>query len=188
MFNGDGSCAIVYNGEVYNHTDCREELIASGHKFQNRSDTETILHLYEVYGRDCVDHLRGMFAFAIWDKSKKELFIARDRLGVKPLYYVHDGEGNLFFASEIKALLEAAPKLLKPSARLVVISFHSLEDRLAKDALREGARQGIFEVLTRKPVTASEEETDRNPRARSAKLRAAERTEKQLAMEFSTGS
>jgi 16S rRNA (cytosine1402-N4)-methyltransferase len=77
---------------------------------------------------------------------------------------------------EIKALLEAAPELLKPSARLVVISFHSLEDRIAKDSLREGARQGIWEIVTKKPVTAGEEETDRNPRARSAKLRAAERT------------
>jgi 16S rRNA (cytosine1402-N4)-methyltransferase len=77
---------------------------------------------------------------------------------------------------EIQALLQVAPRLLKPGGRLVVISFHSLEDRLAKDALREGARQGVFEVLTRKPVTASEEETDRNPRSRSAKLRAAERT------------
>ena len=81
---------------------------------------------------------------------------------------------------EIQALLQAAPGLLKPGGRLVVISFHSLEDRLAKDALREGGRQGIFEVLTRKPVTASEEETDRNPRSRSAKLRAAERTDKRL--------
>jgi 16S rRNA (cytosine1402-N4)-methyltransferase len=77
---------------------------------------------------------------------------------------------------EIQALLNAAAKLLKPGGRLVVISFQSLEDRLAKDALREGARQGLFEILTRKPVTASEEETDRNPRARSAKLRAAQRT------------
>jgi 16S rRNA (cytosine1402-N4)-methyltransferase len=76
---------------------------------------------------------------------------------------------------EIRALLEAAPKLLKPSARLVVISFHSLEDRIAKDSLREGARQGIWEILTKKPVTASEEEIERNPRSRSAKLRAAER-------------
>jgi 16S rRNA (cytosine1402-N4)-methyltransferase len=80
--------------------------------------------------------------------------------------------------NEIEALLQQAPGLLRPGGRLVVISFHSLEDRLAKDALREGARQGVFEVLTRKPVTAGEEETDRNPRARSAKLRAAERTEK----------
>jgi 16S rRNA (cytosine1402-N4)-methyltransferase len=76
---------------------------------------------------------------------------------------------------EIKALFEAAPKLLKPSARLVVISFHSLEDRIAKDNLREGAQKGIWEILTRKPVTASEEELERNPRSRSAKLRAAER-------------
>jgi 16S rRNA (cytosine1402-N4)-methyltransferase len=77
---------------------------------------------------------------------------------------------------EIRELLEAAPRLLKPSARLVVISFHSLEDRIAKDSLREGARQGIWEILTRKPVTAGEEEIERNPRSRSAKLRAAERT------------
>lgn len=77
---------------------------------------------------------------------------------------------------EIRDLLEAAPRLLKPSARLVVISFHSLEDRIAKDSLREGAHKGIWEILTRKPVTAGEEETERNPRSRSAKLRAAERT------------
>jgi len=76
---------------------------------------------------------------------------------------------------EIKALLEAAPRLLKPSGRLAVISFHSLEDRIVKDSLREGAHQGAWEILTRKPVTAGEEETDRNPRSRSAKLRAAER-------------
>jgi 16S rRNA (cytosine1402-N4)-methyltransferase len=76
---------------------------------------------------------------------------------------------------QIEALMKSAPALLKPGGRLVVISFHSLEDRIAKDALREGARQGIYEVLTRKPVTAGPEETDRNPRARSAKLRAAER-------------
>jgi 16S rRNA (cytosine1402-N4)-methyltransferase len=77
---------------------------------------------------------------------------------------------------EINALLKAASGLLKPGGRLVVISFHSLEDRLAKDALREGAQQGVYEVLTRKPVTAEGDETDRNPRARSAKLRAAERS------------
>ncbi|HEV2274945.1 MAG TPA: 16S rRNA (cytosine(1402)-N(4))-methyltransferase RsmH [Acidobacteriaceae bacterium] len=81
---------------------------------------------------------------------------------------------------EIEALLAASVRLLKPGGRLVVISFHSLEDRLAKDALRDGARQGVFEVLTRKPVTASEEEMDRNPRSRSSKLRAAERTTKEI--------
>jgi 16S rRNA (cytosine1402-N4)-methyltransferase len=82
--------------------------------------------------------------------------------------------------SEIDALLRAAPELLKPGGRLVAISFHSLEDRRVKDALREGARQGLYEVLTRKPLTAEAEETDRNPRARSAKLRAAERTEAEI--------
>jgi 16S rRNA (cytosine1402-N4)-methyltransferase len=76
---------------------------------------------------------------------------------------------------EIKALMEAAPKLLKPSGRLVVISFHSLEDRIAKDSLREGAQKGIWEILTKKPVVADEEEIDRNPRSRSAKLRTAEK-------------
>ena len=124
MYNGDRSIAIVYNGEVYNHADHREELIASGYEFQNRSDTETILHLYEKYGRDCVEHLRGMFAFAIWDKAKRELFIARDRLGVKPLYYVHDSDGNLFFGSEIKALIEAGA--VKPE-----INFNALPDQFA---------------------------------------------------------
>ena len=76
---------------------------------------------------------------------------------------------------ELRALLEAAPRILKPGGRIVVISFHSLEDRIVKDAFREGVKQGVFRVLTKKPVTASEEESDRNPRARSAKLRAAER-------------
>jgi len=124
MFNAGRTCVIVYNGEVYNHADHREELIASGYQFQNRSDTETILHLYEKYGRDCVEHLRGMFAFAIWDSSKQELFLARDRFGVKPLYYVHDGEGNLFFASEIKSLLAAGAIKLE-------INFDVLPDQFA---------------------------------------------------------
>ena len=124
MFNADRSCSIVYNGEVYNHADHRDDLIGRGYKFQNRSDTETILHLYEAHGRDCVNYLRGMFAFAIWDERKQELFIARDRFGVKPLYYVHDSDGNLFFASEIKALLEAGA--VKPE-----INFNALPDQFA---------------------------------------------------------
>ena len=124
MFNGDRSCVIVYNGEVYNHADYRADLETRGYKFQYRSDTETILHLYAEYGRDCVEYLRGMFAFAIWDKNKRELFIARDRFGVKPLYYVHDSEGNLFFASEIKALLEVGA--VKPE-----INFNALPDQFA---------------------------------------------------------
>ena len=86
---------------------------------------------------------------------------------------------------EIRSLMEAAPELLKPSARLAVISFHSLEDRIVKDSLREGARQGIWEILTRKPVTAGEEELERNPRSRSAKLRAAERQSSVISKQFS---
>ena len=95
---------IVYNGEIYNHAALRPELEAKGHRYQTRSDTETIVHLYEEYGRDCVKHLRGMFAFAIWDRRKRLLFAARDRLGIKPLYYRWDGN-TFLFGSEIKAIL-----------------------------------------------------------------------------------
>jgi asparagine synthase (glutamine-hydrolysing) len=95
---------LVYNGEVYNQSELRARLEANGHRFQSKSDTETIVHLYEEYGEACVLHLRGMFAFALWDSNKRELFLARDRLGIKPLYYFHSKEAFLF-ASEIKALL-----------------------------------------------------------------------------------
>jgi asparagine synthase (glutamine-hydrolysing) len=102
--NEDGSIWIVFNGEIYNHRVLREQLITRGHSYRTQSDTETIVHLYEEYGKDCVHHLRGMFAFAIWDSRRKTLFIARDRLGIKPLYYRLTGE-NFIFGSEIKALL-----------------------------------------------------------------------------------
>ena len=79
---------IVFNGEIYNHAGiARPDLESSGHHYRTRSDTETIVHLYEEYGRDCVKHLRGMFAFAIWDRRNRVLFAARDRLGIKPFYY-----------------------------------------------------------------------------------------------------
>jgi len=102
--NEDENLWIVYNGELYNHQDLRKELEGRGHRYRSKSDTETIVHLFEEYGRDCVKYLRGMFAFAIWDRRKRELFIARDRLGIKPLYYWHDGQA-LLFGSEIKAIL-----------------------------------------------------------------------------------
>lgn len=102
--NEDKSIWIVFNGEIYNHATLREGLIARGHRFRTQSDTETIVHLYEEYGNDCVQHLRGMFAFAIWDANRKSLFIARDRLGIKPLYY-RVSSREFIFGSEIKALL-----------------------------------------------------------------------------------
>jgi asparagine synthase (glutamine-hydrolysing) len=124
MTNEDGRLHIVYNGEVYNHADFRAPLEARGHTYSTHADTETILHLYEEYGAGCVEHLRGMFAFAIWDEHRRELFIARDRLGVKPLYYVHTQDGSLYFASEIKALLEAG-------AVAPEINYRALPDYLA---------------------------------------------------------
>ena len=127
MTNEDGSLHITYNGEIYNHADFRPMLESRGHVYRTHCDTETILHLYEEYGPDCVDHLRGMFAFAIWDQRKRQLFIARDRLGVKPLYYTHTADGSLYFGSEIKTLLEAGA--VKPE-----INFAALSDYLANHA------------------------------------------------------
>jgi asparagine synthase (glutamine-hydrolysing) len=124
MTNEDKSLHITYNGEIYNHSDFRESLEANGHVYQTHCDTETILHLYEEHGADCVHHLRGMFAFAIWDARKQELFIARDRLGVKPLYYVETPDGSLYFASEIKSLLAA-------DAVQAEINYLALSDYLA---------------------------------------------------------
>jgi len=102
--NEDGTLWIVFNGEIYNHIALREQLIARGHRYRTRSDTETIVHLYEEYGRQCVDHLRGMFGFAIWDTGQRRLFVARDRVGIKPFYYRLTPECFLF-GSEIKAIL-----------------------------------------------------------------------------------
>jgi asparagine synthase (glutamine-hydrolysing) len=102
--NETGTLWIVFNGEIYNHSDLRKDLEARGHRYRTNSDTETIVHLYEEYGRDCVLHLRGMFAFAIWDREKRSLFVARDRLGIKPLYYRLTAESFLF-GSEIKVIL-----------------------------------------------------------------------------------
>ncbi|MBK7575385.1 MAG: asparagine synthase (glutamine-hydrolyzing) [Elusimicrobia bacterium] len=103
VFNEDGSVAIVFNGEIYNFQDLRRELEAKGHRFATRSDTETIVHLYEEEGVGCVRRLRGMFAFALWDARKSRLFLARDRFGKKPLFYTAK-DGGLVWASELQAL------------------------------------------------------------------------------------
>ena len=113
MSNEDGTIWIVYNGEIYNFPELREYLIRRGHTFRSKSDTETIIHLYEEYGVECLKYLRGMFAFAIWDERDKSLFLARDRVGKKPLYYRHS-EDTFIFASEIKAILQDESFLSRP--------------------------------------------------------------------------
>lgn len=105
IHNEDGSIQIVFNGEIYNYLELRQELEGLGHLFSTLSDTETIVHGYEVWGEDVLSHLRGMFAFALWDSNKKKLFLARDRFGKKPLYYAQVGS-IFFFASELKAILQ----------------------------------------------------------------------------------
>ncbi|MBI1796932.1 MAG: asparagine synthase (glutamine-hydrolyzing) [Candidatus Eisenbacteria bacterium] len=103
LANEDGTVWIAYNGEIYNHADLRAELEARGHRYRTKSDTETIVHAYEEWGAECVTRLRGMFAFAIWDRPRRRLFVARDRLGIKPLYLARAGRAFVC-ASEIKAL------------------------------------------------------------------------------------
>jgi asparagine synthase (glutamine-hydrolysing) len=142
MTNEDSTLHIIFNGEIYNHADFRSQLEARGHRYRTHCDTETILHLYEEHGVKAVEHLRGMFAFAIWDQKRRELFIARDRLGIKPLYYAHTGDGSLYFASEIKALLEA--RAVSPE-----LNFQKLPDYLANHATsgEETLFRGIRRLL-----------------------------------------
>lgn len=105
IHNENHNLWIVFNGEIYNYKELRSDLIKKGHSLYTKTDTEVILHLYEEYGNDCVNYLRGMFAFAIWDSDKKRLFLARDRVGIKPLYYSFNN-GRFLFASELKAILK----------------------------------------------------------------------------------
>lgn len=106
LANEDSTVWIVFNGEIFNYQELQENLIKQGHVFKTKSDTETIVHLYEQYGTECLQYLRGMFGFAIWDSRKKQLFCARDRFGIKPFYYYTDNE-KFVFGSEIKAILKA---------------------------------------------------------------------------------
>jgi asparagine synthase (glutamine-hydrolysing) len=106
MSNEDGEVWVVFNGEIYNHVEIRDRLVAGGHRYSTRSDTETIVHLYEEEGDRSVERLHGMFAFALWDRTRRRLLLARDRLGIKPLYYALTSR-ELLFASEIKAIVAA---------------------------------------------------------------------------------
>ena len=104
LFNEDHSVVVVFNGEIYNFVDLMPELQALGHTFRTHCDTEVIVHAWEEWGENCVERFRGMFAFALWDRSRQKLFLARDRLGVKPLFYSLQSDGKFIFASELKAL------------------------------------------------------------------------------------
>ena len=117
LFNEDRSIVLVANGEIYNHVELRAQLRSQGHQFKTGSDCEVIVHLYEQYGLDCVKHLRGMFAFALWDSRQRRLMLARDRMGEKPLYLYREG-GVLYFASELKAIMAGGgiPLVLDPMA------------------------------------------------------------------------
>ena len=115
--NEDGSIVIIFNGEFYNYLEERTLLEQRGHKFTTHSDTEVIVHLYEEFGISCIERLRGMFAFALFDSNKKELYVVRDRVGIKPLFYYH-ADGVFLFGSELKSLLchESVPRRLNLAA------------------------------------------------------------------------
>ena len=125
--NEDGSVWVVYNGEIYNHLDLRTHLKSNGHRFRSRSDTEVLVHLYEERGEAFLDDLNGMFALALWDRRRGRLVLARDRLGIKPLYYCWDGR-RLRFASEIKGILadEEMPRAVDPRALLDYLTFQNI--------------------------------------------------------------
>lgn len=124
IWNEDKSCCIVYNGELYNFLDLRPQLQAMGHVFRTQSDTEVILHAYEEWGTKCLRRFNGMFAFAIWDEREQRLFLARDRIGEKPLYYYQDGK-RLIFGSEIKAILTdpSVPRRVNPRGLSNFLAF-----------------------------------------------------------------
>ncbi len=106
IYNSERTKLIVFNGEIYNYRELKKDLESRGYTFKTNSDTETIIHAYEEFGEDCVLHLRGMFAFAIWDAAEQSLFLARDRVGKKPLFYTLTPDGEFVFGSEMKVLLE----------------------------------------------------------------------------------
>ena len=128
MCNEDATCWLVFNGEIYNYLELGEELRGLGHSFRTRSDSEVILHAYEQWGVDCVERFNGQFAFAVWDMGRRRLMLARDRVGIRPLYYARvagEGGGRLLFGSEIKALFQdpALPRALDPVGLAQVFTF-----------------------------------------------------------------
>ncbi len=155
IHNEDETMWIVYNGEIFNYPELRRELEQAGHRFYTTSDTEVLLHMYEQYGRDCLEKLNGQFAFAIWDSAKRELFAARDHVGILPFYFTVTGD-TLIFASEIKSLFvnQDVPRRLDPLAMEQIFTFWTtLNGRTAFDGIRElppghylKVSKGTFEI------------------------------------------
>ena len=129
MTTTDANYTIVYNGEIYNYPELKSKLEARGYRFRSRSDTEAILYLFQEYGPDCVQHLNGMFAIAVWDSLRQRLFLARDHFGIKPLYYTQSG-GNFAFGSEVKSLLQIpwVTAAINPSALSQFLTFTWVPD------------------------------------------------------------
>lgn len=144
IFNEDGTICVVQNGEIYNYRELRDELLNRGHRFRTSSDTEVIVHLYEEFGDNCVDHLNGMFAFALWDSREQRLLLARDRLGIKPLYMAQMG-GTLLFASELKSILEH-PKISRE------VDPHALSEYLSYEYI-PAPRTALLGVSKLPPAT-----------------------------------
>ena len=173
--NEDGSIWVVLNGEIYNYRELRNDLERRGHRFSTATDTEVIVHLYEEHGADCVQALRGMFAFAVWDGARRRLTLARDRIGIKPLYY-GTAAGRFMFASELKALLqlpevdrrlnwESLAHLLAygttPPGESIVDGIHKLEPghRLRLDPKHEPVVERYWELRFQPDARRSEEDT-----------------------------
>ncbi|MCH8295521.1 hypothetical protein IH992_30940 [Candidatus Poribacteria bacterium] len=135
MTNETGDVIITYNGEIYNFQELRVELEALGHQFYSRTDSEVIVHAYEEWGEECVHRFNGMFAFAVWDYTQRRLFLARDRYGIKPLYYYH-GNGVFIFASEIKALLQH-PVVEREVNPYVLLEYFTFQNVLTDDPVGE---------------------------------------------------
>jgi len=122
MFNEDKTIALLFNGEIYNYKDLKEQLIGKGHRFYSHTDSETIVHAYEQWGEDCVTQLRGMFAFCIWDSRENKIILARDHVGIKPLYYINNAE-IFAFASEVKAFLGLNKNIWQPRINNDALEF-----------------------------------------------------------------
>ena len=139
LSNEDGTIWIVFNGEIYNYRELRSFLLSKGHVFKTQSDTEVIVHLYEELGPKCLEKLRGMFAFAIWDENANTLFLARDRVGIKPLYYALT-DNSIVFASEIKAIL-ADPAVSRELAPEIIDRFLTFLYVPGEETLLRGVRK-----------------------------------------------